>query len=259
MSTLASKAGVSTGWPNLDDLIGPLAPGTVTTVAGPPGAGVTTVLLNVARHVAMDQGGVVAMSAPGETVEAIRDRIVAAGSGVPLGHRGADDELYAARLAYLRRTAHAPLYLDASAGRSVDQVIRPMLRHAAVQHGGVDLLIVDDPNLLEVAPGVPFDRLMSQVYRDLSEMSREFEVPVLVGGDVSRPARSGARPTLGEMREQAAAALSDTVILVHRDETHRSAAAERVELTVAKARRAPLGAVSLTAEFALARLVGGAR
>jgi len=143
----------------------------------------------------------------------------------------------------------APIFIDDTPGISVAEM-RAKARRLKVQHG-LDLLIVDYLQLVR-GRGRPENRQteVSQISRDLKNLAKELDVPLIALSQLSRASENRAdhRPILSDLRESGSIEQdADVVAFIFREEMYNPTEdnAGRAELIVAKQRNGPTGTVGL--------------
>jgi replicative DNA helicase len=128
--------------------------------------------------------------------------------------------------------------------------MRAKARRLKVQHG-LDLLIVDYLQLVR-GRGRPENRQteVSQISRDLKNLAKELDVPLIALSQLSRASENRAdhRPILSDLRESGSIEQdADVVAFIFREEMYNPTEdnAGRAELIVAKQRNGPTGTVGL--------------
>jgi replicative DNA helicase len=237
----AIDPGLPTPWPDLDDIIGGLAPGTLTVIGARPGGGKSIALSNLASHAAA--GGIPTLVHSLEMPRAeLVHRIIAAEAGVEYralhSHRLTDWDWPRVRKAQAA-IRDLPLHIDDRSTISVAQI-----RATARNHGDLGLIVVDYLQLVQGPDArAPREQQVAGVSRGLKLLARDLAVPVVVAAQINRAATTGTgRPQLSHLRESGAIESdADLVILLHRDPERPG----EVDADVAKHRHGATGVVSL--------------
>ena len=209
-------AGIPTPWPDLNKIIGGLAPGTMTVIGGRPGTGKSMLAQNLAAHVADRQQTPVLFVSLEMRAREIAMRRLAAATGIDLKslHRGTLTTAQDAAVGDAAvRLAESPMWVADDPSQTVSAI-----RQAVEQlHPG--LLIVDYLQLLTP------ERREQNREREVAEQSRQFKllamrygIPVVVLSQINRgPAsRTDKRPELTDLRESGAIENdADVVWLLH--------------------------------------------
>ena len=260
--------GPSTGFPDLDGMIGGLGAGELILVAGRPSMGKTSAALDLAEAVARQAHTVAIFSAEMSRRELV-ERLALSRARVP------SDRWRSQRLGRedVERLVRAANELDALPVRVDDTPILGLrhlrargrrLRAEAARAGApLGLVIVDYLQLM--APerrGREVNRVqeVSEISRGLKVLARELEVAVLGISQLSRRCeeRIDKRPHLADLRDSGSLEQdADVVLLLYRDDYYNpeSDSPGICEVNVAKQRNGPTGVVELAwvGEFARCR------
>ncbi len=228
ISQESEKARVLTGFIGLDDLLGGLQRSDLIVLAARPSLGKTSLALNIARNVAVDQKACVALFSLEMARESVVQRLLASESGVDsklvrLGRFNEKDEMRIMEASGV--LSEAPLYVDDSPQlRTID--IRSKARRLHFERN-VDLIIVDYIQLIQ-GEGRNEMRVqeLSRITRSLKMLSRELNVPVLAISQLSRAVewRPSHIPQLADLRESGTIEQdADVVLFIYRDDAYFTA------------------------------------
>jgi replicative DNA helicase len=186
----------------------------------------------------------------------ITDRLIALEAGVSLWrlrtgklvNEGDVDEL---ALVYeaSERLKTAPIFVDDSPALT-DLQIRTMSRKLKHEIGGLGLIIIDYLQLIRSSKHID-NRVqeVSEISKNLKELARELEVPVLSISQLSREPekRISSIPKLSDLRESGSIEQdSDVVLFIHRPkEGMANLPSNQVNIIIAKHRNGPVGSVDL--------------
>jgi len=244
--------GVPTGLRDLDHLLGGLHPSDLHILAGRPGMGKTSVLLNMALNVAK-AGYPVALHTMEMGVEQMCMRWVAMESGVHSIklREGSLTPLEAARVTTaIGELSSLPIFIDdTSQPTPIDVRTKAMrLQH---QHG-LFLLMIDYLQLMGVPKQYRGNRVteVSYISRHLKEMARDLNVVVLAASQLSRAVeqRQNKRPLMSDLRESGTLEQdADVVTMLYRDAYYNenSEYPNSLDINVVKHRNGPTGTVSV--------------
>lgn len=235
---------VKTGWPDLDQLLGGLLPGTLTIVAARPAVGKSVVGANIATSVAGAGLGSAIFSLE-MTRQELTDRILSNLGGVELT-RIRDRVLEPDDM---RRLSRAAARLGTYPLRIVDIAdigvagIRTVCRDLSRTERGLSVVVVDYLQLMRPAdPRAPREQQVSGISRGLKLLAKELMVPVIALAQVKRPQGGPRRPVLEDLRESGSLEQdADVVVLLHSDEEK----SYELEMIVGKNRHGAKGSVSL--------------
>jgi replicative DNA helicase len=245
-------------WPyrDLGQVMNPLMPGQMVTIAGRPGTGKSTMLKDLCEHVSFH------LSLPSLLVSwemsspEITARVMSSQAQVPLAHltrRGRLNGDDRARLMdYRAAIAAAPLTIVDAEDTSIGELDRLIRQYKP-------RLVALDYIQLAVPEGPPEYRrqAVERYSRSVKKLAQRREVPIVIGSQLNRQseARHGHKPQLSDLRESGAIEQdSDAVILLHRpdlyDKDDRRGEADAI---VAKQRNGPTDTVALAALLHQAR------
>jgi replicative DNA helicase len=130
--------------------------------------------------------------------------------------------------------------------------IRARCRRIYREHGGLDLVIVDYLQLMQVA-GSSENRAteISEISRSLKAMAKELNVPVIAISQLNRSLeqRTNKRPVMSDLRESGAIEQdADLIVFIYREEVYDKDTVNRgkAEIIIAKQRNGPIGDFVLT-------------
>ena len=245
-------AGLATPWPDLNQIIGGLRPGTLTVIGARPGVGKSMLALNLAEHVADRHNQPVLFASLEMRAREIALRRLASASGVDLStltrHEPTAPQNEALDAAAVR-LADSPMWISDDPGQTVTQI------RQAVTELKPALLVVDYLQLLTP------ERREQNREREVAEQSRRFkllameaDIPVVVLSQINRgpAARTDKRPELTDLRESGAIENdADCVWLLHHPDVED---ASRLAVHVAKNRNGSVGRLELLQQGWLARI-----
>ena len=248
-------AGVRTGFKELDQLIGTLAPGSLNIIAARPAMGKTAFALTIAQHAALKEGvgvGIYSLEMPAAQLvlrmmcsEARIDM-----NRVRLGQLS--DRDFSRLVDVAGRLSEAPIFIDDTPDLTLME-LRARARRLRSQHN-VGLIIIDYLQLMSGPGGGQKGENRQQeiaaISRGLKALARELGVPVIALSQLSRAveARPNKRPMLSDLRESGSIEQdADLVMFIYRDEYYNphSEKAGIAEIIVGKQRNGPTGVVKL--------------
>ncbi len=247
--------GISTGYTEIDKMTRGFQRGDLIIVAARPSMGKTSLVLNIAQHVATVGGGVAGFFSLEMSKEQLFMRMLASEAKIDnyrlmSGQIGQKE--YGGITHALELLSEAQLFVDDTAGAGVLEM-RAKARRLQAEHG-LDILAVDYIQLM-TGRGRYENRTLelASISRSLKGLAKELNVPIVVLSQLSRApeARSDRRPQLSDLRESGALEQdADVVILIFREEMYKTSnePAETdgiAELILAKQRNGPTGVVKL--------------
>lgn len=251
-----APTGIPTGFQDLDQLTRGLHRGEMIVIAARPGMGKTSLAINIAEHVAVDQKRPVGVFSLEMTAEALALRMLCSRSKVNM-HDARQGMLGDSSFANMTRSASdmmkSPLFIDDAAGLDI-LGLRTRARRMAQQHK-VELFIVDYIQLLRSSSRRAENRQqeIADISSGIKSLAKELDVPVIALSQLNREveARQG-KPRLSDLRESGAIEQdADFVGLLYiPEEAEEDAAAGKeahaIHLLVAKQRNGPTGDIPLT-------------
>lgn len=251
-------------WPYRDGVraLGDFRAGEVVICAGRPAQGKSTLGLDVARSVAVQQGGTALFVGLEMNHRELWERFVSAEAGVDYG-RVAKGLSTGAELEKIERARDrfeaADLLIDYAPGATLSY-IRQKARQVQRSHG-LAILVIDYLQLMTMSAGKESrEQAVAETMRGLKLLAQTLQVPVLVISQLNRgpEQRSDKRPIMSDLRESGSLEQdADKIVLVFREDSYEkeSPRAGEVDLIVAKNRRGPTDTVTLAAQLHYARFV----
>ncbi len=252
--------GVGTGFADFDKMTSGLHAGEMIVIAARPSMGKTSLAMNIAEHVSIEQRLPVGVFSLEMTSESLVLRMLCSRSRVNL--RNVRDGFLAERdfpklTGAAGKLANAPLFIDDSSSLSILQ-FRAKARRM-FQQFGIKLFVVDYLQLLHSTARRAENRQqeISDISSGIKSLAKELKVPIIVLSQLNRELEreKNRKPRLSDLRESGAIEQdADVVGLLYKpssedDEAVTSAdeqEAEPVNLLIAKQRNGPTGEVELT-------------
>ena len=273
-SNVAAEArAITTGFMDLDTLLGGLKRKDLIVVAARPSVGKTSLALNFARNAAARQQATVGVFSVEMAAEQLVQRLLAAEAGVDSTrlefgmHSDREQGKISNALGVL---SDLNIYIDDTAMLTVAEM-RAKARRLHLERG-IDLLIVDHLQLMH--GGLRSENRVqevSHITRSLKELARDLDVPIIACSQLSRAAE--ARPThipqLSDLRDSGSIEQdADVVMFIYREEKHvdrdewqrqhpdrpaENYPAGIAQIIIAKHRNGPPGTIHLRFREKLAR------
>ena len=244
----AGDTAVSTGFLDLDRLLGGLQPSDLIVLAARPAVGKTALAVNVGYRAAVERQARVLLFSVEMSRREIAQRLLSLGTGLDSA-RIREGRLSAADMAslvgVLDGLAEAQLWIDDTPAIGLSDLMSRARRHQA-DHG-CDLVMVD--HIQQVAgPRGSGGRVqeMAAITGGLKQLAREMLVPVLALSQLSRSIeqRPDHKPLLSDLRDGGTIEQDADVVIFMQKSTDEDRPGV-VELTVAKHRNGPTGQVAL--------------
>lgn len=255
--------GISTGYHDVDRMLGGLRPKQLITVAGATSMGKSVALIDMARYIAIKLRRNVAYFTFEMSNGEVFDRILSAETGVP--HRlirdgMLEEEEWSKVASKIGPMSNAPLFLTDKAPMTVANIKDHCKRQ---QDGpGLDVVFVDHMHLTLPSNPKIVDRtaIMADVSPALKLMGQELDVPVVAAAQLNRgpSARPDKLPELTDLKGSSSIEQdSNVVILIHRPDYYDQDSPRRgeVDFIFAKNRNGEKGVVTLAAQLHLSRFV----
>lgn len=234
-------SGLSTGFHELDEHLGGLAPSDLIILAGRPAMGksglASNIAFNVARNILNSQdappenlgdessrGGQVSIYSLEMSAPQIMIREIARETGIPCDRlrRGLfNDVEYRDRIVHeSQRLGMLPLHIDATGGLKISQLVTRARRRKRLYN--TKLIVIDYLQLM--SSGRNRDNRAAEVTEittALKGLAKELDIPILALSQLSRQVenREDKRPQLSDLRESGSIEQdADIVIFVYRDE-----------------------------------------
>ncbi len=259
-------SGVPTGFADLDKMTHGLHGGEMVVIAGRPSMGKTSLAMNIAEHVAVNERLPVGVFSLEMTADSLVVRMLC--SLARVNSRAVREGFLRERdfpriTAAASKMAKAPLVIDDTPGLSILQ-LRARARRMWQQHG-IKLFVIDYLQLLHSSSRKAQDNRQQEI-ADISSgvkaLAKELSVPVIVLSQLNRELEKdkNRKPRLSDLRESGSIEQdADLVGLLYRpqedeDDREKDRAdppddglnAISVNLLIAKQRNGPTGDVELT-------------
>lgn len=246
--------GVPTGFMDFDHMTSGLQPGNLIIIAARPSMGKTTLVLNMAQNIAVEQERPVAIFSLEMPAQDIVMRMLAAEAQIDFGRlrTGSFSEEYWRPLSEgASRLAEAPILINDNRGLTV-QALRAEGRRLKGEHNQLALIIVDYLQLLRGTGRYnQREQEISEISRSLKVLAWELNVPILACSQLSREVerRPDKQPQLSDLRESGAIEQdADLVAFLYREDYYEDEeVGDRVEanIMIKKQRNGPTGTVIL--------------
>lgn len=203
------KAGLTSGFPDLDNVTNGMKPGEMIVIAARPSVGKTSMAFQIAEHVAVDCKVPVGffsleMSNDSLTMRALCSRARVNIKNITEGFLAERD--FPRLTGAAGKLSTAPIYLDDSSGITVTE-LRAKARRM-VKALGIKLFVIDYMGRLSAT--VRGRRIehrqqeMSEISSQIKDMAKELNVPVIVLNQLNRDIekeKQFRRPRLSDLRE----------------------------------------------------------
>ncbi len=246
--------GVPTGYVDLDRMTSGLQPGDLVIVAGRPAMGKTSFALNIAEHVAVDQGLPVAVFSMEMGATQLAMRLVCSVGRLDQQRlrtgRLVDDD-WPRLTSAIQKMQDSQLFIDETPALNALE-LRARARRLSRQCGKLGLIVVDYLQLMSAtSTGENRATEISEISRSLKALAKELDCPVIALSQLNRSLeqRPNKRPVMSDLRESGAIEQdADVIVFIYRDEVYNPDSADKgvAEIIIGKQRNGPIGTVRLT-------------
>ncbi|MBC6960986.1 MAG: replicative DNA helicase [Lautropia sp.] len=198
--------GVPTGYVDLDRMTSGLQPGDLVIVAGRPAMGKTSLALNIAEHVAVDQGLPVAVFSMEMGATQLAMRMVCSVGRLDQQRlrtgRLLDDD-WPRLTSAIQKMQDAQLFIDETPALNALE-LRARARRLSRQCGKLGLIVVDYLQLMSAtSTGENRATEISEISRALKALAKELDCPVIALSQLNRSLeqRPNKRPVMSDLRE----------------------------------------------------------
>ena len=245
--------GIPTGFIDFDHMTSGLQPGNLIIVASPPSMGKTTLVLNMAQNIAIDQERPVAifsLELPAQDI-VMRCYPLNLVSTWTTPNWYFSEDYWRPLTEAANRLANASILINDNPGCTVQSLHAEALR-LKNEHVDLSLVVVDYLQMLTVDSKYNTrEEDLSEISRALKSLAWELKVPVVACSQLSREVerRPDKQPQLSDLRESGAIEQdADLVAFLYREDYYEEEdAGDRVEanLMIKKQRNGPTGTVVL--------------
>jgi replicative DNA helicase len=263
---------LATGFADFDKMTSGFHPGEMIVIAARPSMGKTSLAMNIAEHVCIDQRLPVGVFSLEMTAESLVLRMLCSRSRVNL--RNVRDGFLAERdfpklTGAAGKMAAAPLFIDDTSGLSILQM-RAKARRMHQQHG-IKLLVIDYLQLLHsTARRAQENRQqeIADISNGIKALAKELSIPVIVLAQLNRELEKdkNRKPRLSDLRESGSIEQdADLVGLLYKPSVEEDEGgvgdqdSRPVNLLIAKQRNGPTGDVNLTFLNSITRFESAAK
>jgi replicative DNA helicase len=248
--------GVPTGFIDLDRMTAGFQAGDLVILAARPSMGKTALAINIAEHVALNEGLPVAVFSMEMGASQLAVRIVGSIGRIDQTHLRTGrltDEEWPRLTEAIEKLRNISLHIDETPGLTVSE-LRANARRLARQCGKLGLIVVDYLQLMSVSTGMAEENratAVGEISRGLKMLAKELQCPVIALSQLSRgvESRTDKRPMMSDLRESGAIEQdADIIMFIYRDEYYTKEACKEpgvAEVIISKQRNGPTGTVKL--------------
>lgn len=248
--------GVPTGFVDLDRMTSGLQAGDLVVLAARPSMGKTAFAINIAEHVALNEGLPVAVFSMEMGASQLAVRIVGSIGRINQGHlrtgKLTDDE-WPRLTEAIEKLRTVSLHIDETPGLTPSE-LRANARRLARQCGKLGLIVVDYLQLMSGSSTAGGDNRateLGEISRGLKMLAKELQCPVIALSQLNRSVeqRTDKRPMMSDLRESGAIEQdADIIMFIYRDEYYNRETCKEpgvAEIIIGKQRNGPTGTVKL--------------
>ena len=247
--------GVRTGFYEFDKMTSGLQPGDMIVLAARPSMGKTSLAINIAEHVALNEGLPVAVFSMEMGAAQLAVRIVGSIGRIDQGHLRTgklSDEEWPRLTEAIEKLRNVSLHIDETPGLTTSE-LRANSRRLARQYGRLGLIVVDYLQLMSVSSSMNDENratAVGEISRGLKMLAKELKCPVIALSQLSRgvESRTDKRPMMSDLRESGAIEQdADLIMFIYRDDYYNKDSKEPgvAEVIISKHRNGPTGTVKL--------------
>ena len=247
--------GVPTGFYDLDRMMSGMQAGDLIILAARPSMGKTSLAINIAEHVALNEGLPVAVFSMEMGASQLAVRIVGSIGRIDQTHLRTGrltDEEWPRLTEAIEKLRNISLHIDETPGLTTSE-LRANARRLARQCGKLGLIVVDYLQLMSVSSGMSDENratAVGEISRGLKMLAKELQCPVIALSQLSRgvESRTDKRPMMSDLRESGAIEQdADVIMFIYRDDYYNKDSKEPgvSEIIISKQRNGPTGTAKL--------------
>ena len=248
--------GVPTGFYDFDRMTSGMQAGDLIILAARPSMGKTSLAINIAEHVALNEQLPVAVFSMEMGAAQLAIRIVGSIGRIDQGHlrtgKLSDDE-WPRLTEAIEKLRNIQLFIDETPGLTVSELRANARRLARTCGGKLGLIVVDYLQLMSVSSGMSDENratAVGEISRGLKMLAKELGCPLIALSQLSRAVeqRTDKRPMMSDLRESGAIEQdADVIMFIYRDDYYNKDSKEPgvSEVIISKQRNGPTGTVKL--------------
>lgn len=243
-------SGIKTGFKFLDTKLGGLHNSDLIILAARPSVGKTAFVLDIARHIAVNENKSVGIFSLEMSNMQLMDRIVSMQANMNLWDYktgNIPDEVFERLSEVMGQLYSAPLYIDDTPGLNILEM-RAKARRLKIEKS-LDVVIVDYLQLMSGLTRENRVQEVSEISRFLKLLARELDIPVIALSQLSRAVeqRGGGTPQLSDLRESGSIEQDADIVLFlsKMSGDDDSGENENRKLIISKHRNGPTGETEL--------------
>jgi replicative DNA helicase len=246
--------GVPTGFYDFDRMTSGLQAGDLIILAARPSMGKTALAINIAEHVAVNEGLPVAVFSMEMGASQLAIRIVGSIGRIDQGRLRTgklNPDEWPRLTESIEKLRNVSLHIDETPGLTPSE-LRANARRLARQCGKLGLIVVDYLQLMSGSSSDGENRAteIGEISRGLKMLAKELQCPVIALSQLNRSVetRTDKRPMMSDLRESGAIEQdADVIMFIYRDDYYNKDSKEPgvAEVIIGKQRNGPTGTVKL--------------
>lgn len=245
------KVGISTGFPNLDKLLGGFGNGDLVILAARPSVGKSSAMLEIVRSMSVNKKMRSVIFSLEMSKEQILDRLLSLQSEINLMQirMGMLDDLDQFQKA-ASDLLEAEVFIDDTPGLHINE-LRSKVRKLNMKEK-IDVIFVDYLQLIKGSNRDSRALEVTEISQGLKNLARELNIPVVALSQLNRAleSRSDKKPQLSDLRESGSIEQdADIVIFIHREAIFNreleDEERDKAEFIIAKHRNGATGIITL--------------
>ena len=248
--------GVPTGFIDLDRMTSGMQAGDLIVLAARPSMGKTALAINIAEHVALNEGLPVAIFSMEMGAAQLVVRIVGSLGRIDqnrLRTGKLQPDEWSRLIETSDRIGRSSMFIDESPGLTPSE-LRANARRLSRRCGKLGLIVVDYLQLMSGSNGTDGDNRateLGEISRGLKMLAKELQCPVIALSQLNRGVeqRTDKKPMMSDLRESGAIEQdADVIMFIYRDDYYTKELSKEpgvAEIIIAKQRNGPTGSVKL--------------
>jgi replicative DNA helicase len=247
--------GVPSGFYDFDRMTSGMQAGDLIVLAARPSMGKTSLAINIAEHVALNEGLPVAVFSMEMGAAQLAVRVVGSIGRIDqsrLRTGKLQDEEWPRLTEAIEKLRNVSLHIDESPGLTPSE-LRARARRLARAQGKLGLIVVDYLQLMSGSSGGSDENRateLGEISRGLKMLAKELQCPVIALSQLNRSVetRTDKRPMMSDLRESGAIEQdADVIMFIYRDDYYNKDSKEPgvAEVIIAKQRNGPTGTLKL--------------
>lgn len=243
-----SIQGLETGYRDFDRMTNGMRAGQVIVIAARPGAGKTSLAMNIAERVAVDKKQPVGVFSLEMTAVELMHRMVCSRARVDSQRArdgNLDDRDKPKLFTAINQIAKAPIHICEKSGLTISQLAARARRMVSRQK--IKLLIIDYLQLMTSRLKENGNARITEISNGVKVMAKDLKLPVIILSQLNRDCeKENRKPRLSDLRESGSIEQdADIVMLLHPQEKKKDEDFQRVEALIPKHRGGPVGKIDL--------------